>query len=146
MSMKPNSRLRRRSKAVPVLGAAGLSLSLASGAYAAAPASQANVPTLRPASSHEITLGEEEITDVSLATFRIVDKENPQALRPRLRLAIGACGCGCGCGGCGGCWGGTYPPWWELNAPPSYQPGEAPAPHRYTHARRHRHRAHKEGK
>ena len=51
------------------MGAAGLSLSLASGASAA---------TVGPA-AHEITLGEEEISDVTLATFYVFDKENPRA-------------------------------------------------------------------
>ncbi len=53
---------------MPVLGAAGLSLSLASGASAAIgePATDMLTPT---GVSHEITLCEEEISDVSLATF-----------------------------------------------------------------------------
>jgi hypothetical protein len=37
----------------------------------------------------EIILGEEEISDVSLATFFVFDKENPGTLRPRLRLGRG---------------------------------------------------------
>ena len=53
-----------------------------------------------------ITLSEEEISDVSLATFYVFDKETAGAFRPGvLRLAMGA-GCA-GCGGCG-CWTGTY--------------------------------------
>ena len=53
-----------------------------------------------PATKREITLGEEEISDVSLATFYGFDAENP---RPRQRVVPGGgCGCGCGCGhGCG---------------------------------------------
>jgi len=54
------------------------------------------------AADREITLGEEEISDVSLATFHVFDAENP---RRRQRAVSGACGCGCGhgCGhGCGG--------------------------------------------
>jgi len=47
----------------------------------------------------EITLGEEEISDVSLATFYVSDPENP---RRRQRAVPGGCG-GCGCAqGCGG--------------------------------------------
>src|SRR5207245_982163 len=56
-----------RGKAVPVLGAAGL-LSLAGGASAATgPA--ADLPTQKTAPNHEITLAEEELSDVSLSTF-----------------------------------------------------------------------------
>ena len=63
------------------------------------------MPTQNTWVSPEITLHEEEISDVSLATFYVFDKENP---RPGLRLAgHGGCGGhghggGCGCGGCGG--------------------------------------------
>jgi hypothetical protein len=42
----------------------------------------------------EIILGEEEISDVSLATFFVFDKENPGTLRPGIRLARGCEGCG----------------------------------------------------
>jgi hypothetical protein len=87
---KQASKRKHRACAVPLLGAAGLSLSLASGAPAA---------TVGPA-AHEITLGEEEISDVSLATFYVFDKENPRTSQPLLQLARG-CGCGHGCGhGC----------------------------------------------
>ena len=64
---KQASKQTHHACAVPLLTAAGLSLSLASGAPAA---------TVGPA-AHEITLGEEEISDVSLATFYVFDKENP---------------------------------------------------------------------
>jgi hypothetical protein len=47
---------------------------------------------------HEITLGEEEISDVSLATFYVFDKENPGTSRPDVQLARG------GRGGCHGYW------------------------------------------
>jgi hypothetical protein len=53
------------------LGAAGLSFSLASGA-SAAPA--ANIPTRSVDLSHEFILAEEEVSDVSLATFYVFDK------------------------------------------------------------------------
>jgi len=128
---------KRRRKAVPVLGAAGLSLSLASGA-SGGPA--VNMPTQKVEASHEIVLAEEEISDVSLATFYVFDKENIGAFRPGVQLARGGCGgggcggcrgcggCGCGgfrgCGGCGGfrgcggcvglvaCGGCGWAPWW----------------------------------
>ena len=96
---KQGAERKRGGKAVPILGAAGLSLTLASGASAAteAPAADVNAGV-----SHEITLSEEEISDVSLATFYVFDKENAGAFRPGvIRLAMGA-GCA-GCAGCGGC-------------------------------------------
>ena len=50
------------------------------------------------AANREIELGEEEIADVSLATFYVFDKENARTppLFQKLRLAAG-CGAGCGC-------------------------------------------------
>ena len=73
---------RGRACAVPLLGAAGLSLSLASGASAAIEVPAADTPTQNTAASHEITFGEEEITDVSLATFYVFDKENVGTSQP----------------------------------------------------------------
>jgi len=94
---------KRRSKALPVLGAAGLSLSLATNASAA-------IGGLNPDTvSQQVMLYEEEIADVSLATFHVFDKEGAGIHKPRVRLAMGAGGCGCGCGGCGcGCGSGFY--------------------------------------
>ena len=129
---KPASKRRRRSKALPVLGAAGLSLSLASGA-SAVPAGPA-LPTQNTIEvGQNITLGEEEIADVSLATFYVFDKENDGTSGPLQRVGHGCGGCGghghgcggcgghghgcggcigigiaCGCGGCGGCSGGYW--------------------------------------
>ena len=100
---KQASTKRKRSfNAVPVLSAAGLSLSLASGASAAIKPA-ADMPTPKTGMSHEITLCEEEISDVSLATFYVIDNENAGTFRRRIKLAQGG---GCGCGGCGGCGGG----------------------------------------
>ena len=99
---KQTPKRKQRRKAVPVLGAAGLSLSLASGA-SGGPA--ANLPTPTVEGSHEIFLAEEEISDVSLATFYVFDKENTGSFRPGVQLVRGGCG-GCGGGrGCGGCGG-----------------------------------------
>jgi hypothetical protein len=81
-----------------VLSAAGLSLSLASGASAAIGRPAADMPTPKTGLSHEITLCEEEISDVSLATFYVFDNENAGTFRHRIKLAAGGCG---GCGGCG---------------------------------------------
>jgi hypothetical protein len=73
---------KRRGKAMPVLGAAGL-LALASGASAEAPV---NTSTPNTGVTHPVLLGEEEISDVSLATFYVFDKENAGSLKPGLRL------------------------------------------------------------
>ena len=74
-------------KVVPVLGAAGLSLSLVGGASAAG-AQVADGPTHKAVVSHEITLGEEEIADVSLATFYVFDKENAGPSRHSVRRGM----------------------------------------------------------
>ena len=92
---------KRRSKALPALGFAGMSLSMASGACAST--SEASANTSPPSQKHEIFLGEEEISDISLATFHIFDKENagPPSIFQKLRLAAGGgAGCGCSCGAC----------------------------------------------
>jgi hypothetical protein len=84
-------------KSVPVLGAAGLSL-IAGGASAATAAPAAVMPTMDTAPNQEVILGEEEISDVNLATFYVFDKESalPEGT---VQLARGGCG---GCRGCGG--------------------------------------------
>jgi hypothetical protein len=98
---------KSKRKAVPVMGAAGL-FSLAGVGAAAASTSGpvADVPLQKITPSHEIMLGEEEISDVSLATFYVIDKENARAAESGVKLAwwrgCGRCG-GCGCRGCGGC-------------------------------------------
>jgi hypothetical protein len=109
------SKRKARKEAVPVVGVAVASLSLAGGASAATAVPTADTPshnTIPP----QITLSEEEIADVSLGTFFVFDKEN--AGTPRLGeqyargcrcggCRCGGCrcgrGCGCRCGGCGGC-------------------------------------------
>ena len=87
---------KRWSIALPALGFAGISLSIASGVCASTGEASAN--TSLPSQKHEIFLGEEEISDVSLVTFHVFDKENagPPPLCQKLRLAAG-CGAGCGC-------------------------------------------------
>jgi hypothetical protein len=95
---KQASTKRKRSiNALPVLSAAGLSLSLASGASAAIGKPAADVLTPKTEMSHEITLCEEEISDVSLATFYIFDNERAGTSRRGLKLAQGCGGCGCPC-------------------------------------------------
>src|SRR6516165_7344994 len=106
---KQASKTRRR-KSLPVLGAAGLSLSLASGASATVPGMSANLPVPMASFSQQITLRDEEISDVSLATFNVFDKENKQ--RPCAQIAMGGGGGGCGC--CIACACGSS------NNPPAY--------------------------
>jgi hypothetical protein len=103
---KRSSKRERRSKALSALGFAGVSLSIASGACASIGEASAKTPP--PSQGNELFLGEEELFDVSLATFYVFDKENAGAppLAQQLRLARGGCGGGCGgcrCAGCGGC-------------------------------------------
>jgi hypothetical protein len=105
MSKPKNS--KRRSKALPALGFAGVSFSMAAGACASTSEALANTPP--PSQGNELFLGEEELSDVSLATFYVFDKENTgrPPLAEQLKLARGGCGHGCGGGGCGhGCGGG----------------------------------------
>jgi hypothetical protein len=103
--VKQASKRKRMTKAVPALGAAGLTFSLMGGASASAVPTADTPQTPNMAPGHEITLGEEEMSDVSLATFYVFDKENAGTLRGLVQEARG---CGCrGCGGCGGCRGGV---------------------------------------
>src|SRR5215470_19501160 len=127
----PNSKQAsktRRSKALPVLGAAGLSLSLASAA-SAVPSGLGDMPNSKTGDDNRVTLGEEdvslapfyvfdkesegtgvtlgeeEISDVSLATFYVFDKESEGTAQSDIELVRGGCG-GChGCHGCRGCHG-----------------------------------------
>ena len=98
---KQPSKRKRRSKALPVLGVAGLTLSLASGA-SAVPGGPATDMATPNTGDHEITLGEEEISDVTLATFYVFDKESAGTPGPNIQLAKGCHGCH-GCHGCRGC-------------------------------------------
>jgi len=97
---------KRGGKAMPALGAAGF-LALASGASAEAPV---GTSTPNTGVSRQVFLGEEEISEVSLATFYVFDTENVGSRKPGVQLARGGGGCGgCGgggCRGCGGCGGG----------------------------------------
>jgi hypothetical protein len=66
---KRSSKNKRRSSALPAVGIAGVSLALASGAPASINEATTNIaPTSQ---SREMFLGEEEIYDVSLATFYV---------------------------------------------------------------------------
>jgi len=96
--VKQASKQKRVTKAMPALGAAGLTFSLVGGASAAvAPTiDESQTPNYSP--NHQITLGEEEIADVSLATFYVFDKEGTEAAHKGIQMAWG-----CRCGGCRGC-------------------------------------------
>src|SRR6516162_5047381 len=103
MSKRVLKKGKRRSKAVPALGMAGLSLSLASGATASTGEAVDVLST-----SHEIFLGEDRVFDTSLSTFFTFDKENGEQTSHAKdsKLAKGGGG-GEGCGGGGyGCGGG----------------------------------------
>src|SRR5882672_3345628 len=103
--VKQASKKKRVTKAVPVMGAAGLTFSLVGGASAAALPTADVQTTPNNMMGHQVTLGEEEISDVSLATFYVFDKENTRAAQSGVQLAWRGCG-GCrGCRGCGGCRG-----------------------------------------
>jgi hypothetical protein len=92
---------RNIGKAALALGAAGVSFAMTGSASATAPPTHDSRDNAR-----RVFLGEEEISDVSLATFHVFDKENESLLRhDGIRVAAGHGGCG-GCGhggGCGGC-------------------------------------------
>jgi hypothetical protein len=107
MSKRSSKKSKRRSKALPALGFAGVSLSMASGACASTGEAMANTPPTSQSQNHEIFLGEEEIFDGSLSTFFTFDKENDgqSSLAQKLKFARCGCGHGCSCGhgGWGGC-------------------------------------------
>jgi len=104
--VKQASRKKRTTKAaaVTVVGAAGLGLSLF-GSASGSTMPAADIPQSDNTSPNQrLVLGEEEMQDVSLATFHLFDREN---VGSAIQLARGGCG-GCGCGhggGCGGCRG-----------------------------------------
>jgi hypothetical protein len=107
--VKRTSKSKRRNKTVPVLGIAGVSLAVAGSGASASTAPVGDVQLQNAAAHQMITLGEEEISDVSLSTFFVFDKELAAAPQGE-KVAWGRCGgCRCAgrCGGCGwrGCWG-----------------------------------------
>ena len=101
--------------AFAALGAAGLGLSLA-GSASASTMPAADVPQSDNALANQrFVLGEEEMADVSLATFHLFDKENAGGAEQLALVVVRGCGrcggcrgCGwrgCRCGGCRGCGG-----------------------------------------
>jgi hypothetical protein len=98
--VKQASKQKRTTKAaaVKVLGATGLSFSLV-GSASASTMPTAGIPQSDNTSPNQrFVLDEEEMADVSLATFYVFDREN---VGGGVQLARG-----CGGGGCGGCRGG----------------------------------------
>jgi len=98
---------RNRRRTLPVLGAAGASLAMVGGSSAATSTADVTPPRNDPQSL--IILDEEEISDVSLGTFYVFDRENDLGLMDE-KVAARCGGCrGCGgcavarCGRCGGC-------------------------------------------
>ena len=121
--VKQASKQKRTTKpaALTVMGAAGLGLSLV-GSASASTMPTAYIPQSDNTSpSQRFVLSEEELADVSLATFHLFDREDVGSGTQGTQLAVvvvrrcGGCracrGCawrGCRCGGCGGCcarWG-----------------------------------------
>ena len=119
--MPRTSKGKRKSEVVPAVGIVGLSLSMAGGASAAAALPvgdlSAQEVALRPEVSAGLQLHEEEIADVSLATFYLFDKEEASTTQDGNVQLAGWRGCrGCRCGwrgsrglafwrGCRGCGG-----------------------------------------
>src|SRR5271167_3003577 len=113
---KRASKGKRPSKAVSVLGIAGVSLAASTGGSPAdipptslagpTAASLEDILWQNNASFQIPTLDDEEISDVSLATFHLFDKDNlgnsHSGIQLAMRAGCGGCGCGHGCGGCGG--------------------------------------------
>src|SRR5580704_11496260 len=102
MTKVKRSSRRKRAKAALAWGAAGVSLAMTGAASASAPAT--TVPSQDNA--RRLILAEEEISDVSLATFQVFDRENPplsQGIKVARGGGCGGCGCGHGGGGGGGC-------------------------------------------
>ena len=97
MAVKRASKKKRGSKTIPALGAVGLSLTLASEASLAATAPALDTMTRKAGVRHEIILREEEIFDVTLASFCIFDKERAGAFRAdgRLTKVTGCCEFAC---------------------------------------------------
>src|SRR5262245_34385064 len=97
---KPASKRKRQRTTLPIFGAAGASLAM-TGAASAAAVPTADVPSQTNAGY--VVLDEEEISDVSLATFYVFDRALDSKYLGEQIAARGGCrGCG-GCGGCRGC-------------------------------------------
>jgi hypothetical protein len=83
---KQKSQAKRRRKARLQTGVVGLSLSLA-GAVCAESASADASSVAASAAARTLDLHEEEVIDVSLASFYLFDRENPGGPRADVRVA-----------------------------------------------------------
>ena len=92
------SKGKRSVNAVKLLGIAGASLAASTTGSTAV--MMDTIPFEVGNSDEAYTLNDEEISDVSLATFHFFDKEVVGTLPSGIQLARG-----CGCGGCRGCGG-----------------------------------------
>src|ERR1700721_3072770 len=97
---KRASKGKRTSKAVSVLGIAGASLAATTSGSMADIFSMETSP-LNTVPPQAFAFGDEEISDVSLASFRLFAAEDLGTSRLVQVAAHGGCGCGHG-GGCGG--------------------------------------------
>lgn len=106
--VKQASKQKRTTKpaTAKVLGAAGLSFSLVGSASASTTPTAGISQTDNTSPTQRFILNEEEMADVSLATFYVFDRENV-GIGVQLARGCGGCGHGGGCGGCahggGGC-------------------------------------------
>jgi hypothetical protein len=115
--MKQVSKRKRITKTA--VGAAGLTFGLVGGAHASTTPTDDVPQKLNFAPTQAVTLGEEEIADVRLATFHLFDKENDRSALQEMAWGCRCGGCracrgcgwrGCRCGGCAGC-GGCCASW-----------------------------------
>ena len=108
------SKGKRTRNTVSVLGIAGVSLAASTGGSPAASlvaptaGSVADIRWQNTVPFRVPTLDEEEISDVSLATFHLFDKDDLGNSQSGIQVAFRGCGGGCGChgGGFRGCGGG----------------------------------------
>ena len=103
--VKQASTQKRTTKAAAVtaLGATGLGFSLLGSASASTVPAADIAQSDNTLPNQRFVLSEEEMADVSLATFYVFDKENVGSGVQLARGCGGGGGCGHGGGGCGGC-------------------------------------------
>ncbi len=93
---KDGSQSKRRGKVSLPASVVGLSLSLGAGCAESTPADASTAPAT--SNVRALNLHEVEVSDVSLGSFRVFDREGSQVDQP----VVIARGCGGGCRGCGG--------------------------------------------
>ena len=100
--VKQASKQKRTTKAaaVTVLGATGLGFSLLGSTSASTMPAADIAQSDNTSPNQRVVLSEEEMADVSLATFYLLDKEN---VGSGVQLAARGCGRGCAARGCRGC-------------------------------------------